>query len=455
MRKFNYILALFISANLLISCQEEEPPLPDNLVQFEAQSMGFESQANEVTIKVRLSRASTAPVPLTITMQPSGIAYGTEFTTEPAATNNKLTLTIPAGGTEASFKVVKANGVLLDGDESIAFEISSSSQEVVVNGDAVVTLSFSEILSQGNTMELNGGGATYPNIVFVDLSANRQAAVPRTAWDLGFYTGSDFRVVLNNPTGAMAIALDKTDLTQVTAADTVALVAKLTLDAFSPEAMAYIDDVEGDLSKTAIAAISATEAENKVYIINRGTKGAAARRWKKVRIIRNGNNYKVQYANINGTGMQEASVSKDSKYNFRYLSFENGAVEVEPAKERWDIAWSAYTYKAGTIPYFYQDMVLLNNMGGAEVAKVQTSSVSYDAFNESNLSGLTYSSSRLAIGADWRFTTGTGAPNVYADRFYIVKDADGNIYKLKFSAMTTNGERGKPQIQYALVKKGA
>ncbi|PZP51428.1 MAG: hypothetical protein DI598_03250 [Pseudopedobacter saltans] len=42
------------------------------------------------------------------------------------------------------------------------------------------------------------------------------------------------------------------------------------------------------------------------------------------------------------------------------------------------------------------------------------------------------------------------------DRFYIIKDADGNYYKLKFLAMGVNndgGTRGKPVIQYELISK--
>ncbi len=71
-----------------------------------------------------------------------------------------------------------------------------------------------------------------------------------------------------------------------------------------------------------------------------------------------------------------------------------------------------------------------------------------------NIAGLTFGSSQVNIGSSWRSGGGPGSsPAVRADRFYVVKDADGNYYKVKFTALTTNGERGKPQLQYALVKK--
>ncbi|WP_255157753.1 HmuY family protein [Siphonobacter sp. BAB-5385] len=43
------------------------------------------------------------------------------------------------------------------------------------------------------------------------------------------------------------------------------------------------------------------------------------------------------------------------------------------------------------------------------------------------------------------------------DRFYVIKDAAGNVYKLKFINYTSTdgGERGYPNIEYKLVKKGS
>jgi hypothetical protein len=38
---------------------------------------------------------------------------------------------------------------------------------------------------------------------------------------------------------------------------------------------------------------------------------------------------------------------------------------------------------------------------------------------------------------------------VYGDRFYIIKDAEGYYFKLRFTRMTsTAGERGRPQFEY-------
>src|SRR5690606_36415384 len=75
--------------------------------------------------------------------------------------------------------------------------------------------------SDGSTLTLNGGSgeSAAENSVFVDLSADQQTAIKRTSWNLGFYSGSEFRVILNSTSGASAIAVGKTDINAVSASD--------------------------------------------------------------------------------------------------------------------------------------------------------------------------------------------------------------------------------------------
>src|SRR5436190_15493904 len=83
-------------------------------------------------------------------------------------------------------------------------------------------------LSPGSEVKLNGiisneAGSAAGNSVYLDLSTNNATAVARTSWDLGFYCGPDFRVVLNNASSAGIKVLTKNDLTAVGAADTIGL----------------------------------------------------------------------------------------------------------------------------------------------------------------------------------------------------------------------------------------
>ncbi|AXY77189.1 hypothetical protein D3H65_25810 [Paraflavitalea soli] len=311
--------------------------------------------------------------------------------------------------------------------------------------------------SDGKTETLNGGpgGANAANSVFLDLSTDKQDSVNRTTWDLGFYSGTDFRVIINNTTAATAKAINKTDFAQVNLADTAGFADALALGQ-GAGTFAIIDDVEGDLTKTVIPAVSATDADNKIYIL-KPSNGmvAAARDWYKIRITRNGSNYKLQYAKLSETIIKTIDVVKDAAYNFKYVSLAaNGPVTVEPAKANWDIQWTLTTYKASpTIPYTYSDYVYINYLAGVQAAEVLTTTSSFDAYAETTIASTAFSSSKVVIGGNWR---NTQAPiGVKTDRFYVIKDAAGNVYKLRFISFhaSDGGVRGYPKIEYKLVKK--
>lgn len=316
--------------------------------------------------------------------------------------------------------------------------------------------------SDGSTLTLNGGngGASAENTVFVDFSADKQDSVKRVGWDLGFYCGSDFRVKINNTTAATAKLVNKTDLTQITTADTVGFSDALALGQ-GAGTMDIIDDVDGDITKTVIAAVSATDADNKVYILKLSNGMVSATKdWYKIRILRNGTGYKLQYAKLSETTVKTIDIAKDVNYNFKYVLLDNNAtVTVEPAKANWDIEWTLTTYKASaTIPYTFSDYVYINYLGGVTAAEVLTSTVTYDAYAEANVATTTFSNSKVVIGGNWRLTqaSGTIPIGVRTDRFYVVKDPAGNVYKLKFISFHANdgGVRGRPVIAYKLVKKG-
>ena len=441
---------------LLTACKKSDPPLVDNTVAFQADKQGFSAEDATSEIKLNLSRSSDAAVPLKISLQTNGLTYGTEFTTEPAANNGSIELLIPAGSSSASIKVIKAANILLSGTESIEFKIASASSPIIVGSTSQLQLSFSSIVSTGAQLTLEGGsgGSSAVNTVYVDLSANKQTSVARDSWDLGFASGTAYRVILNNSLAASVLPTSKTDINTVTVADVDA--SKLVLG-FGQGTFDIIDDVNGDLSKTAIAEISANDADNKVYVLNRaGGAGSVlpAAELMKIRILRNGSNgYTLQYAKLNETTFKTLTIAKDDQHNFRYISFAKGAVEVEPAKANWDIQWGYSIYYTGNIPYAFSDLVFSNHLAGTEVAEVLTSTVGYDAYGESHVASTTFSNSRNTISSNWRVTSG-GSVGVKTDRFYVLKDAAGNVYKLKFISFGPDGgTRGYPVLSYALVKK--
>lgn len=468
----NKSISSFLSIALLafvmvfaVSCNEDEPPLPDNLVTFESSEVGMADDEDDVTISLNLSRAVSSATTLQVTYTAQGVVYGEDFTINPAPAGNTFSVTIPENSATASFTVTRTTTRFLEGTESIAFEITDSGDTDVLPGEtATLTLSFSAIVSAGAQLTLQGKTdvSNYTNTVYADLSGNTQSPADRKSWNLAFYGGSEFKVVLNPNNQTTAAALTKTDITTVTVAD-ASTILNLNHDVTDPATLALVDYYDGSLSKLVFADVSANESENKVYLVSfEGNK--ATDTWYKVKVNRNGTGYRVHYALIGETTIKTLDVAKNAEYNFTFASLVNNAVvSVEPRKANWDISWGYSTYMSvatdvNSAPYWYQDFVALNSVAGvqaAEVAKADATeaAAAYTSFGESDLTGLTFLQTRDAIGSKWRVTIGTG---IKRDRFYVIKDARGNYYKLKFVSMgvgNDGGERGRPVIEYALVKK--
>lgn len=323
--------------------------------------------------------------------------------------------------------------------------------------------------SEGSKIQLEGikdgeAGSAAGNAVFVDFSTDKATPVARASWDLAFYNGNEARVFINNMTGATAYVTDKTDINAVSIADTVGV--KVSFDHTDPQVTDFnlIDAVNGDITKTVIPEVKATD--NKVIIIDRGTGGGTpARDLVKVKVSKDGDSYKVEYGALNGTSVQTATIIKNADYNFQYLSFDNGSVNVEPKKAEWDIVWttSMYEFNMGVlVPYIFSDLIITNYLNNVQVvektyATEAEASQAYTDYALSNTSSESFVNDRWAIGKGWRQTTMPGSTTkagTIKTKFYVVKDANGNYYKLKFISFSEDdgGQRGRPEIQYALLK---
>jgi hypothetical protein len=449
--KQKYLLGLLLATLLGFSssCKETDPPYPDNTVNFSASTLGFGESDSVKTFTVNLDYAQTYDATVTIGVTAIGVEFGTDFSLSPTMANNVITATIEAGNTSDTITVTRL-AEFLEGSEMITFSILSVAGTATYGPLAIgsadsSTLSFSAIVSEGSSMTLQGGagGSNAANSVFVDFSNNEQTAVERTSWNLGFYNGSTFAVKLNNtlPTTAVAASIGISDV--VSTADSATYMAELTLN--YSDKFAYLDDLSGDISGTVI------NKQDQVYLVN--FVGVVPQLYKVKVSLKDTDTYTVQYAPSYSSTVQSIDVPKDTAYNYTYVSFaSNSIVSVEPKAAKWDIEWTKAIYKTSGIPYMFSDLVFINTLGGTTAAEVLTSVVSYADFSLSNLSDITFSSDIDVIGSNWRSTTSTG---VKADRFYVVKDPAGNVYKLRFLKMGVNsdgGTRGYPQIEYALVE---
>jgi len=358
--------------------------------------------------------------------------------------------------------------------------------------------------STGGIIDPEVGGFNQANRVYVDLSTGTQIASRRDSWEIAVYNGSQNRVYLNSALLVSAVELEGiTDITSVT--ETTTLTSPVTLNAldqtFTPTTVtvstvaelmqglpvgyyqygnldagiSFTDSKEGELTGTAFDEISTTDSDNNVYIVNLGNEIPTTnngtlnttgdpRGFMKVRVLSNGSNYTIQYAELSNTAdYSEIVVTKDSSYNLTAVSLTDGQiVSVEPETSEWDIDFGgvfSYYGQQGTIAagLTYSDYTLHNTLGGVGLYQITVeddTTPSYTDFtlNDVNESSLIYND-RAVVGSGWRSVDYmTGETSVTEGRYYIVKDTDGNYYKLRFTAVESEtGERGYPQFQYELL----
>jgi hypothetical protein len=352
----------------------------------------------------------------------------------------------------------------------------------------------------GQTIQLPGiagneEGYYAANSVFVDFSIGTVSAARRDSWNLGFYPGPEFKVIINHSMGAMVVDTKKTDLTAVGSADSIAIAADKvngTLNFSSPVSSERINPVIGNatdyLSKLTLIKVGKTEGESTVYIVSSGMAGTTRNRippatstpgvppntsllefpWYKFKVYEGINRYLIKYGPLNGQAFNESFVNKNASYNFNYLSFNSRSVNVEPAKSLWDIEWTWSTYQdANGRPDSTSNFVLINFLGGVKAAQLTVSTArTYESFSNANLGELKetdYLDTRDAIGTKWRTISETldkdknkvQVASVNGNLFYVIKDGEGNYYKLRFKSAGSGidgGANGRPVIEYKLVR---
>ena len=376
------------------------------------------------------------------------------------------------------------------------------------NGEGIIEIPAVE----SAVLDIESGGSNEPNQVYIDLSTEETTVVRRDSWELGFVS-SENRVVLNSSILVSAVKLEGIyDISAVgldTALETTMNLKSLNLSTFQPEEVVIIrvrelldglpvgysmygdpennisftDDSAGDLDKTAIGDIATAENEAEVFLVSLGAAipeepaelrsvnhTGEHRGFYKIKVFMENDDYVLQYAPLGENLPKEVVIDKNESYNLTAFSLENGTeVDVEPTKENWDLNYtSVYSYYGSmgglTAGLTYSDYVLHNTLNGVGVymvlteepaeeegaAPVPTDEPSYDEFTLDDVQENEFVfDDRALIASEWR---NSSPASLKSDRYYIIKDVDGNIYKLQFTALlNTDGERGYPQIRYDLL----
>ncbi|WP_172435867.1 HmuY family protein [Sediminicola luteus] len=474
MKFMKYYFTLIIVALLTMGCSSDDnAPLADFVVAFENPSLSFGAEETEKPVNIVFSVAARENGTLTISYTDSNTEYGTDkdYTTDPAASNGSITVPFSTGETQTSFTFNKLRNAIEGGAEkSVNFTITQVSvADAKIQGNTSTKVDFAASAATAGSISPEVGGPNEPNQVFVDLSSLTQKASKRDAWELGFYMGDDHRVIINGSLFMAVAQLEETNLAAVTEATVADLKPLVAVGTFQADNIKYVDGVDGDLSKTAIAQIAANDDDNKVYLVNLGSAiGTESpnvgsvdisddpRGWKKIKILRSDNGYRLQYADLDVTdNFDEISIAKNSDSgDFRFVSFTSQIVDdVRPVK--WDMNFTVFTNEIpGYGSYGYADFIATNRLGGVSAYKVETSEKAYADFVRADVVDASFDVDQRAIGSAWRNGGGPGTlPSIKDEVFFVLKDTDENLYKIRFTALTdADGVRGNPAFEFELLQ---
>ena len=464
-----YFKPLFFALLLIVfnACTDDDKPIDQVfVVGFQNQSLNYSKIIDQQKVELEFSKAAEDDGVVMIEIVETAAEYAVDYETLPSANNRMIQLDFKKGDQKLSFDFINLIFPFDRSDKVIEFKIKEIlySKASAIQGYTSLTVNFEA--SIGSTLSPQIGGPNQPYQVFVDLSKEDMHRVKRDSWDLGFYSGEDFRVVLNGSLYMAAKKLDAFDIDAVTESQVSPFYSTVAVGTFVASNEEFIDYPTGELHRTAIAEVQDDDAQNSVYLINLGYEigtdtppiGSVAiagdhRGWMKIRILKRENHYVLQYAKVNEATHQTIEIQKNELYNFSFFSLVNNQpLQVEPEKQNWDLSFTVFTNIIdGSGSYGYSDFVtnnLKNNVKGYRVTV--TNEVKYETFAAGQIDETKFIDDQRVIGANWRDVfTGTAS----TDRFFVFKDTDGNYYKVRMLGfLNSAGERGYPRFEYQLLK---
>jgi hypothetical protein len=287
-------------------------------------------------------------------------------------------------------------------------------------------------VSGATTTQVELGG-NYANQIYYDLETNsvlRQNN--REVWDLAFEAGeSGFHILLNESRVMAAALSSETDINALT----------------SDAGLTYTWDFHtGNLDSTAIGN---WQSLGKVYAIDLGTglSGASLGK-KKLKVVSVSNTeYQIQFADLNSTAVHTFTIPKSLTAGFTYFSMTGSGtlMDIEPDKETWDLAFTAYCHVFDEHTPYSVVGVLSNRYG----VKVQEVSIPFADFKHSDIVESAFEDRINVIGYDWKtYDFDNGTYVVSSNRTFVVKTINGRYYKLRFiDYYDQNGVKGAPKFE--------
>lgn len=150
----------------------------------------------------------------------------------------------------------------------------------------------------------------------------------------------------------------------------------------------------------------------------------------------------------------------NSNYSYLYFSAENGPIQIEPNKEKWDILFTRYRHifygenpDGSDMPYFVNG-VLLNpyqTMGAADTLNPRN----FDDFTiDTALMHYELTKQRDIIGYHWKeVNINNSEYTILPKRIYLIRDQQDRLWKIHFvNFYNDDGLKGKPQFEFQQIQ---
>lgn len=289
---------------------------------------------------------------------------------------------------------------------------------------------------------------------YIDLENGEEVAVNnKNDWDLGFESGANgYHIYLNTSAFMTAGNSGIKNIEQLS--DTTGLDWKFDKSDGNPDSTAIGDwfSIEG----------TDTIYSNFVYVVDRGYDELGnLRGLKKIQFTKvSSKSFFFQYSNLDGSDAHNFEIVKEASVKCAGFSFKDGGEQThfEPADNSWDLVFTQYTtllFTTDGLPYPYLVTGVLINQPRVEVAVDSLNGFTH--IDPGIADGLDYSNRLDVIGYDWKelvgdVNSGNVSYNIVPNRVYVIKNRNGFVYKLRFTAFyNEQGEKGYPTIEWQLI----
>jgi hypothetical protein len=178
-------------------------------------------------------------------------------------------------------------------------------------------------------------------------------------------------------------------------------------------------------------------SKNEVYVLNRGydANGNTIGFAKLMVLAATDKSYTLRYGTLDNTFDTTITIQKnEDKYLMQFSLTSFGIEDIDPDKNEWHLQFSQYTDyditdQGDTIPYLVRGV--LSNNWNTQALKVEGEE--WTAIDKTFAEAQLLSSARNSIGYDWKaFSLTTGIYEIVPGVIYIIREAGGNYYKLRF-----------------------